>query len=143
MGGELETPLRFDDLPAVPPNGRDAYFPLLAVTPTGTRALGTSEITLGAAGGAPYAGTGATIVPGSSTTFTLAAPAPTEDVFPSVAVVPRGAGLFAYAIEPAGAGRVLAAGAGPAPGRRAFAHRAHALRSCARACEPRHTVRRG
>ena len=104
MGNALETPLRFDDLPAVPPAGRDAYQPMLAVTSTGARALGTSEVNLGAGGSAPYAGTGATIVPGSSSTFTLAA-SPTEDVFPSVAVVPRGAGLFAYATELAGAGQ--------------------------------------
>ena len=101
VGNAFEAPLRFDDLPAVPPADRHAYFPILAVTPAGTRALGASEVDLGAAGGAPFAGTGATIVPGSSTTFTLTAPSPSEDVFPSVAVVPRGAGLFGYAIEPA------------------------------------------
>ncbi len=80
-------------------------FPALAVTSTGSRVLGTSEINLGAAGGGPFAPTGATILPGSASTFTLAAPAPTEEAFPSVAVVPRGAGLFAYAIEPTAAGQ--------------------------------------
>ncbi len=105
VGNAFEAPLRTDTMPASPPAGREVYLPRIAVTPSGGRALATGHYNVGAAFAAPYLGFGATLSPGAvNSRYGLHSTPTAEETFESVAIVPRGAGLFAHSFQPSSTG---------------------------------------
>ncbi len=95
VGGAFEAPLRFDNNPPVPATGRDVELPSLAVTPSGGLALGDGALEHRRHRGAlPGLRRHRRARLGQSRSLFIATPS-SEETFASVAVVPRGAGLFA------------------------------------------------